>query len=79
MSTYVLSSELLCGMKMEIMNSTIGTALADFSVRLCMTTPLSQVYARLGIFLLRMLYNLHFSKGMQMNGKNIPREINLDL
>lgn len=73
MNMYVSGFALLCGMKMEIMNSVGCTALADFHVRLCMTTPLPQVCTGLGIFLLSLLYNLHFSKGIQMNVKNIPR------
>lgn len=79
MSTYVSSFELLCGMKPEMINSIVCTALADFSVRLCMTTPLPQVCTGLGIFLLKVLCNMHFSKGIQMRGRNIPRYINLDL
>lgn len=79
MSTYVSSFEQLCEMKTEIMNSNVFTALADFSVRLCMTTPLPQVCTGLEIFSLRLLCNLYFNKGMQMHGKNIPRHINLDL
>lgn len=65
MSTYVSGFELLCGMKTEIMDSTACTALADFSVRWCMTTPLQQVCTGLGIFSLRLLWNLLAYKCME--------------
>lgn len=79
MNMFISGFELLCGIKMEIMNSIVCTALADFSVWLCMTTPLPQVCTGLGIFLLRLLHNLQFSKGIEMNGKSISKHIHLDL